>query len=57
MVPKSSIKYECKLCDYNTVRQSQYDRHLNTAKHQNRTIRTEKVLKGSNLFECGCRCK
>ena len=54
MVPKSSIKYECKLCDYNTSRQSQYDRHLNTAKHQNRTIRTDKVLKGSNLFECDC---
>ena len=53
-VPKSSIKYECKICDYTTIRKSQYDRHLTTAKHKNRTFRTEKVPKSSEIFECEC---
>ena len=53
-VPKCSIKYECKICDYNTSRKSQYDRHLTTAKHQNRTNRTDKVPKSSDIFECEC---
>jgi hypothetical protein len=53
-VPKSSMKYECKICDYNTSRKSQYDRHLTTAKHQNRTNRTDKVPKSSDKFECEC---
>ena len=53
-VPKSSMKYECKICDYNTSRKSQYDRHLTTAKHQNRTNRTDKVPKSSDNFECEC---
>ena len=53
-VPKGSIKYECKICDYNTSRKSQYDRHLTTAKHQNRTNRTDKVPKSSDIFECEC---
>ena len=34
-VPKSSIKYECKMCDYTTIRKNQYDGCLTTAKHQN----------------------
>ena len=32
--------YECKTCQYNTCRKSQYDRHLLTAKHQNETNET-----------------
>ena len=34
-VPKSSKKYNCELCDYNTSKISQYDRHLLTTKHEN----------------------
>src|SRR6056300_1215830 len=33
-VPKSSTIFTCRCCNYNTVRESQYIRHLNTAKHQ-----------------------
>jgi len=33
-VPKSSKNYMCNLCDYSTCRKSQYERHLNTAKHK-----------------------
>jgi len=32
-VLKSSGKFSCKICDYNTSRRSQYDRHNSTAKH------------------------
>ena len=52
LVPKRSINYECKTCDYNTNRMSQYERHLLTAKHENRTFRTKKVPKSSEIFEC-----
>ena len=33
LVPKSSKKYTCIICDYSTSRKSQYDRHILTAKH------------------------
>ncbi len=33
-VPKGSAIFACSCCNYNTVRESQYIRHLNTAKHQ-----------------------
>ena len=50
LVPKRSINYECKTCDYNTNRMSQYERHLLTAKHENRTFRTKKVYHIVNLM-------
>ena len=53
-VQKSSINYICETCNYITVRKSQYDRHLLTAKHEYRTIRTEKVPKSSSMYECEC---
>ena len=51
-VPKSSKNYVCKSCDYNTVRESQYDRHLMTAKHKKLTLLTKKVQKSSKKFIC-----
>ena len=54
LVPKRSINYACKTCDYNTNRMSQYERHLLTAKHENRTFRTKKVPKSSVKYECEC---
>ena len=52
-VPKSSKIYECKKCAYNTVRKSQFDRHLLTAKHHQLTSLTEKVPKSSKSdFMC-----
>jgi len=57
-VQKSSRNYTCELCDYNTSRLSQYNRHLTTTKHKNQhsstfcqQISTEK---SSNIFECIC---
>lgn len=34
LVPKGSKKFHCELCDYTTQRNSQYNRHLLTAKHK-----------------------
>jgi len=55
-VHKSSINYECKLCDYITCRKSQYNRHLDTEKHKNNSISTNintKVQK-SSLIQHKC---
>ena len=44
-VPKSSKTFSCHTCNYNTSRESQYKRHLMTAKHilkQNETNITPK---------------
>ena len=61
---KSSNKfqsYTCKGCNYNTVRKSQYERHLLTAKHKLLTNTYEKVPKSSqkvlnkkHSFICNC---
>jgi len=54
-VPKSSQIFSCKLCDYNTSRKSQYDRHLTTPKHiriiNDTNLDTKKVLQ-----EYSCEC-
>jgi hypothetical protein len=57
-VHKSSNILACDFCDYNTCRESQFNRHLLTAKHINRTNRTENTSKGSissinHVCECG----
>jgi len=56
-VPKSSEKFYCEKCDYSTSRNSQYVRHLTTAKHKN--MKNETNLKqnstfSSNVFKCNC---
>jgi hypothetical protein len=40
-VPESSVYFICDICDYNTLRHSQYLRHINTAKHKNRKKSTD----------------
>ena len=44
VVPKGSKIYNCINCDYNTSRKSQYDRHLSTDKHKNRTNETNETI-------------
>ena len=46
LVPKSSSKLSCKICDFNTCRQSQLTRHISTQKHINAT---KEQLKATNL--------
>ena len=54
-VRKSSKKFFCINCDYTTCRESQYSRHLLTAKHKNVTNVTIGDIdssKSSNLYYC-----
>ena len=61
LVPKSSIKFYCDLCDYSTSRNSQYTRHISTDKHKNR-VNDSKMIendsdlvpKSSTMFQCNC---
>jgi hypothetical protein len=61
-VHEGSEKYICINCKYNTVRQSQYDRHLMTAKHLRIQTRIQNTCekssenKDSSLpsFKCAC---
>ena len=48
---KGSAKFVCLLCDYNTVRQSQYDRHLLTLKHKRIIMDNKKV---QQHYDCNC---
>ena len=52
---KSSCFFECSHCDYTTVRQSQYDRHMLTSKHKRITLdnETDNDLV-QNHFQCQC---
>lgn len=54
-VPKTVINFNCELCNYNTVRKSQFERHLLTAKHQNNKNSYKKVPK-SSACEYVCEC-
>ena len=40
------FKYLCKECEYNTIRESQYERHIKTKKHLNN--------KKEKIFKCDC---
>ena len=51
-VPKSSDKFCCKNCDYTTSRNSQYKRHLLTAKHQRIQENTVKSSKKEQTYTC-----
>ena len=54
LVPESSEKFHCNICDYSTSRKSQYDRHLSTSKHNNTTNTTNLVPESSAAFNCDC---
>ena len=50
---KSSKKYVCKKCDYHTNRKSQYDRHLQTKKHNAKNAISDAKKKVPFVCECG----
>lgn len=56
-VAKSSEYFFCKICDYKTYKQSNYDKHLLTAKHKKSYTELQKVsdIEENNLtFNCDC---
>lgn len=55
----SNKKYECLVCDYNTSRKSNYDKHVLTSKHQKSMVsngKVAKVAKSSNVTKYSCEC-
>ena len=55
MIQKSSEKssefFHCHLCDYKSLRKSQFERHLATLKHQNRENDTKMIQKVPKKFQ------
>jgi hypothetical protein len=60
IVPKSSKRFRCEICDFDSSRKSQYDRHTLTTKHKMATNATvgqhEKDTKVaiSKTYKCAC---
>ena len=56
LVPKCSEMFQCKICDYTTSRNSQYTRHILSAKHIAATKRLQKAIqivpKCSKTYVC-----
>ena len=57
-MPKNAQIFLCEICDFECSKQSNYDAHLLTAKHQNRTILNKKMPKNAEFVcECGKKYK
>ena len=64
MDEKRADFFECKICNFNCSKKSNYDRHLLTAKHKNRTLLSKKEQKKCRtildkqinkvVYECQC---
>jgi len=59
--PKISNFFSCLICDYTTCKKPDYEKHLSTDKHKNRTNDSKMVendskksQKNEKLFECQC---
>jgi hypothetical protein len=53
-MPKNANIFECEKCNFTCSKQSNFNNHLITAKHKNRTNRTEQVPENANTFDCEC---
>tara|TARA_B110001452_G_scaffold267348_1_gene276877 strand:- start:390 stop:1271 length:882 start_codon:yes stop_codon:yes gene_type:complete len=56
-ISKVPFKFCCEKCDYYTVRKSQFDRHLLTAKHKMVNNDNKKVRNDDYICECGRKYK
>ena len=54
VVPRKFQNFYCKSCDYSTCRKSQYERHLNTAKHKMVTNGDKKMPIDITKHICSC---
>ena len=50
--PKNAEKYICEKCDYKCSKQCDYNRHIMTSKHQNRTNLNNLEPKNATPFTC-----
>jgi hypothetical protein len=53
-MPQNATIFQCELCNFKCSKKSNYEAHLLTTKHINRTNRTEKMPKNANQFNCEC---
>jgi hypothetical protein len=54
-MPKNAEIFSCRECNFKCSKQSNWDIHILTAKHKNRTNRTEKMPKNAKTnFACEC---
>jgi len=53
-VQKVQKKFYCSFCDYTSIRKSQYDRHLLSAKHNKLANDNDNVQESSKKYECDC---
>ena len=54
--PKNAEKYICVKCDFKCIKQSDYKRHLLTAKHERMTLNDEKTQKNAKSNDYICEC-
>ena len=59
-VPFGSEFFICNLCNYKSIRKSQYDRHILTSKHKNKVEYNQTLEKSSensnNVYKYNCEC-
>ena len=53
-MPKNAEKYKCEKCNFICSKQSNYDAHILTAKHQMLINANEKMPKNAKKFMCSC---
>ena len=46
--------FSCEECDFKCSKQSNYQAHLLTLKHKNRTLSNEKMPKNTTAYSCEC---
>ena len=51
---KSLMKFYCEICNYKCNKQSEFNKHILTAKHIFRTNRTEKMPQNATAYKCKC---
>jgi hypothetical protein len=51
---KNGKIYECIICDFKTIYNSNYDKHLMTAKHKRLTNTNKKTIKNGAAYNCEC---
>ncbi len=52
--PKNADKYVCEPCNFKCCKLCDYDRHINTRKHDILTNTNETIAKNAKKFECKC---
>jgi len=53
-IRESSWKFECETCSFKCSKLSGYNKHLNTAKHKIRIIRSTIIPKAPSVYSCEC---